>query len=49
MALALHYKNALELYPEDSKAKQAKEARKNALVFFKNHYTQGYGAFAKFL
>jgi tetratricopeptide (TPR) repeat protein len=49
MALALHHRNALELYAEDSKAKQAGQARKQALEFFKNHYTQGYGAFAKFL
>jgi hypothetical protein len=49
MALALHYKNALALFPEDSKAKQAKDARGGALKFFKDHHNQGYGAFAKFL
>jgi hypothetical protein len=49
LALALHYKNALALYTEDSKAKPAKDARTAALKFFKDHHNQGYGAFAKFL
>jgi hypothetical protein len=49
MALALHHRNALEVYPENSKAKQAKAARNAAHKFFKHHYEQGYGAFAKFL
>lgn len=49
LALALHHRNALALYPEDSKAKQTKDARTAALKFFKKHHEQGYGAFAKFL
>jgi hypothetical protein len=49
LALALHHKNALALYTEDSKAKPAKDARAAALKFFKEHHNQGYGAFAKFL
>ncbi|MCA8910441.1 MAG: helix-turn-helix transcriptional regulator [Planctomycetes bacterium] len=49
MALALHHRNAQELYPENSKAKQTKSARAGAHKFFKHHYDQGYGAFAKFL
>jgi len=49
LALALHHRNALALYPEDSKAKQTKEARAAALKFFKKHHEQGYGAFAKFI
>ncbi|MCG3185040.1 MAG: hypothetical protein ICCCNLDF_03222 [Planctomycetes bacterium] len=49
LALALHHRNALALYPEDSKAKQTKEARAAALKFFKKHHEQGYGAFARFL
>lgn len=49
MALALHYRNAQEMYPESSKAKQSKEAQAAAQKFFKHHFEQGYGAFAKFL
>jgi hypothetical protein len=49
LALALHHKNALALFPEDSKAKPAKDARATALKFFKDHHNQGYGAFVKFL
>ena len=49
MALALHHKNALELYPESSKAKKAKTIRNAALKFFKKHHEEGYGAYAEFI
>ncbi|MEZ5991778.1 MAG: helix-turn-helix transcriptional regulator [Planctomycetota bacterium] len=49
MALALHYRNAQEMYPESSKAKQAKSAQTAAKKFFQHHFEEGYGAFAKFL
>jgi chaperonin cofactor prefoldin len=49
MALAQHHANALRLYPEGSKAKQATAARSMALHFFRQHHEAGYGSFSRWL
>jgi hypothetical protein len=49
LALALHNRNALALYPADSKAKDAKQHRSEATAFFEMHHAQGYGAFSRLM
>lgn len=46
MALALHHRNALELFPA-GKSGKARETRGLAETFFRSHHEQGYGAFAR--
>jgi hypothetical protein len=49
LALALHWANALNVYPANSKLKEAKETREKAEAFFREHFEKGYGIFQRFL
>lgn len=45
LTMARHHANALALFPESTRTKTKKQAREDALAFFRDHFQNGYGGF----
>ncbi len=46
--VATHYRNALELIPEQTRTQKLKTLRKRAQEFFQTHYDNGFGCFREY-